>query len=64
VRAGGIVFADDYQLASVARAVSFCTTNLGWRVEEVSTADPLHHWTVLRTSETPRQRPFDHYVDF
>ena len=28
VRGGGIVFLDDYQLPAVARAVSFCTTNL------------------------------------
>jgi predicted O-methyltransferase YrrM len=64
VRAGGIVFVDDYQLPSVARAVSFCTTNLGWKVEETSTDDDLHHWTVLRTPDVPPQRPFDHYADF
>jgi len=64
VCAGGIVFVDDYQLPSVARAVSFCTTNLGWEVEELSTDDDLHHWTVLRTAHVPPQRPFDHYVDF
>lgn len=64
VRAGGIVFVDDYQLPSVARAVSFCTTNLGWKVEEVSSEDDLHHWAVLRTAHVPPQRPFDHYVDF
>jgi len=64
VRAGGILFVDDYQLPSVARAVSFCTTNLGWKVEEVSTADDLHHWTALRTAHVPPQRPFDHYADF
>jgi predicted O-methyltransferase YrrM len=64
VCAGGIVFVDDYQLRSVARAVSFCTTNLGWKVEEVSTDDDLHHWAVLRTAPLPPQRPFDHYVDF
>lgn len=64
VRAGGILFVDDYQLPSVARAVSFCTTNLGWKVEEVSTDDGLHHWTVLRTPHVPPRRSFDHYVDF
>jgi predicted O-methyltransferase YrrM len=64
VRAGGIIFVDDYQLPSVARAVSFCTTNLGWTVEEVSTDDDLHHWAVLRTTHVPPQRPFDHYVEF
>jgi predicted O-methyltransferase YrrM len=64
VHAGGIVFVDDHQLPAVARAVSFCTTNLAWKVEEVSTDDDLHHWTVLRTARVPPERSFDHYVDF
>jgi predicted O-methyltransferase YrrM len=63
VAAGGVVFVDDYELPSVARAVSFCTTNLGWKVEQVS-SDELHHWAVLRTAKVPPERPFDHYVDF
>ena len=64
VRPGGIVFVDDYQLPAVARAVSFCVTNLGWTLEEVSAADDLHRWAVLRTSTVPDTRPFDYYVDF
>ena len=64
VRAGGVVFVDDYQLAAVARAVSFCLTNLGWRIEEVSAADDFHQWAVLRTSDAPDTRPFDYYVEF
>ncbi len=64
VRKGGIVFVDDYQLRSVARAVSFCINNLGWTVEEVSTHNALHHWAVLRTAAVPLQRNFDHYVNF
>ena len=64
VRPGGIVFVDDYQLPAVARAASFCTTNLGWTVEEVSPIDELHQWAVLRTPQTPPERPFDHFVDF
>jgi predicted O-methyltransferase YrrM len=64
VRPGGIVFLDDYQLPSVARAASFYQTNLGWRLEEVSTPDDLHRWAVLRTSALPDARPFDHFVDF
>lgn len=62
VHPGGILFVDDYQLPSITRAVSFCTTNLGWDIEEVSTDDDLHHWAVLRTAHIPPQRPFDHYV--
>jgi predicted O-methyltransferase YrrM len=64
VRPGGIIFLDDYQLRSVSRAVSFCTNNLGWAVEEESPDDDLHRWVVLRTALVPLQRPYDHYVDF
>jgi predicted O-methyltransferase YrrM len=64
VRPGGIVFVDDHQLAAVEKAVSFFVANLGWKVEEVSTRDPLHHWAVLRTSTVDDARPFDHFVDF
>lgn len=64
VRAGGIVFVDDYQLPAVARSASFFVKNLGWTIEEVSAEDGLHQWAVLRTSEGPDTRPFDFYVDF
>jgi predicted O-methyltransferase YrrM len=64
VQKGGIIFVDDYQLRSIARAVSFCTTNLDWTIEEVSARDPLHQWAVLRTARVPLQRGFDHHVDF
>jgi predicted O-methyltransferase YrrM len=64
VRARGVVFLDDYQLPAVERAVSFCTTNLGWTLEEVSAPDDRHQWAILRTSRTPDTRAFDHYVDF
>lgn len=64
VRSGGIIFVDDYELPSVRRAVSFCTTNLGWTIEERSTADDLHHWAAVRTAKIAPQRSFDHYVDF
>jgi predicted O-methyltransferase YrrM len=64
VHAGGIVFVDDYQLLAVARAASFFVTNLGWRMEEVSAADELHQWAVLRTSAVPDTRSFDDFEDF
>src|SRR5215216_4531777 len=64
LRPGGIAVLDDYQLPAVARAVSFCVTNLGWTLEEVSAADDLHWWAVLRTSAVADTRPFDYYVDF
>jgi hypothetical protein len=51
-------------LPAVGRAASFCLTNLGWRLEEVSPADDLHQWAVLRTTEVPDTRPFDYYVEF
>jgi hypothetical protein len=49
---------------AVARAASFCLTNLGWSLEEVSEPDKFHQWTVLRTSTGPDERPWDHFVDF
>ncbi len=64
VRAGGVLFVDDYQLPAIRRAVSFFLTNLGWTLEEVSAADDSHQWAVLRTSAVPDTRPFDYYVDF
>jgi predicted O-methyltransferase YrrM len=64
VRLGGLVVVDDHQLPAVSRAVSFCTTNLGWTVEETSAEDPEHHWAVLRTARSPDARRFDHYVEF
>lgn len=64
LRAGGIVFMDDYQLPAVARATSFFLRNLDWVLEEVSTADELHHWAVLRTSDSLDTRPFDYHVEF
>jgi hypothetical protein len=53
-----------YQLPGVARAVSFCVTNLDWTLDEVSAADDLHRWAVLRTSAVADTRPFDYYVEF
>jgi predicted O-methyltransferase YrrM len=64
VRGGGVVIVDDYQLSSVVRAVSFCTTNLGWTLEEVSRDDEHHGWAVIRTAREPMERAFDHFVDF
>ena len=64
LRPGGVVFLDDYQLPAVARATAFCVTNLGWALEEVSPADELHRWAVVRTSREPDVRSFDHFVGF
>ncbi|MDP9388772.1 MAG: class I SAM-dependent methyltransferase [Actinomycetota bacterium] len=63
LRPGGVVFVDDYQLPAVARAVSFCVTNLGWELEEVSAPDEVHQWAVVRTRE-PGPRAFYHFVAF
>jgi len=64
IRPGGIVFVDDYQLPSVTKAVSFFVTNLGWTIEESSSADERHYWAVLRTRIDPAARSFDHFVEF
>ena len=61
---GAVVLVDDYQLPAVARAASFCLTNLAWTLEEVSPADDLHQWAALRTSTVPDTRAFDCYVEF
>jgi predicted O-methyltransferase YrrM len=64
LRRGAVVFLDDYQLPAVARAASFFLRNRAWTLEEVSPADALHQWAVLRTSRTADERPFDFYVEF
>jgi predicted O-methyltransferase YrrM len=64
VQPGGIVFVDDYQLPAVARAASFFVANVGWTIEQVSAADELHQWAVLRTSTVADNRRFDDFVDF
>ena len=64
LRAGGIVFLDDYQLSGVARAASFFTANLSWGVEETSSADHRHHWAVPPTGTGPDTRPLDYLADF
>jgi predicted O-methyltransferase YrrM len=64
LRPQGVVFVDDVQLPSVARATSFFVKNLGWTTEEISAPDEFHQWAVFRTPQTPDTRPFDHFVDF
>jgi predicted O-methyltransferase YrrM len=65
LKEGGIVFVDDTQLPGVRRAVEFCLTNLGWRVEVTGTEGPLHEWMILRTGPSDAfRRPFDQFVDF
>jgi predicted O-methyltransferase YrrM len=64
LRPGAVVFLDDHQLPAVARAASFFLRNLAWTLEEVSPADALHQWAVLRTARTADERRFDFYVEF
>lgn len=64
VHGGSVIFLDDYQLPSIKKAVAFCTSNLGWVIEEEGVADAKHHWAVLRTTSEPRERDFDYFVDF
>jgi predicted O-methyltransferase YrrM len=64
IHGGSVIFLDDYQLPSVKKAAAFCTSNLGWGVEEEGVADAKHHWVVLRTTPQPRERDFDYFVDF
>ena len=64
VRPGGIIVLDDYQLPGIARAAAFWLRNVGWTLVELSAADRLHRWAVLRTAAGPDTRPFDHFADF
>jgi predicted O-methyltransferase YrrM len=64
IRPEGMVVVDDYQLPSVYHATRFCTTNLGWTLEEESHENDLHHWAVLRTPRVPPERDFHHFVPF
>ncbi len=64
VRPGGIIFADDYQALAVAKAISFCLDNLGWKLEEASPSDEHHQWVVLRTPLETIPRSYPHFVDF
>jgi len=38
--------------------------NVGWTIEQVSPADELHQWAVLRTPTVADTRRFDDFVDF
>jgi predicted O-methyltransferase YrrM len=64
LRPAAVVFLDDYQVPAIAKAVSFFASNLGWRLEQVSDADELHQWAILRTAAESDARPFDYFVDF
>jgi predicted O-methyltransferase YrrM len=64
VRPDGIIFADDYQAPAVARAVSFCLTNLEWKLEEISPTDEHHQWVVLRMPREQITRSYPHFIDF
>jgi predicted O-methyltransferase YrrM len=64
VRPEGVIFADDYQAPAVAKAVSFCLNNLGWKLEEKAPSDEHHQWVVLRTVREPIPRQYPHFVDF
>jgi predicted O-methyltransferase YrrM len=64
VRPSGIIFVDDYQLPAIARAISFCTTNLGWSLEEVSGADEFHQWAVLKLPSEAIPRSFRDFIEF
>ena len=64
VRPEGIIFADDYQAPAVAKAVSFCLKNLGWKLEDMAPSDERHQWVILRTVREPVPRQYPHFVEF
>jgi predicted O-methyltransferase YrrM len=59
---GSTVFADDAHMPSVAHAVGYCTSNLGWTVESTG-VEGDESWSVLRTGPKERlQRGFDEFT--
>ena len=60
VRMGGVVALDDYELPGIHRAVSFFTSNLGWRILESIN----NRLVVLRTATEPDARDFRFFVEF
>lgn len=64
VKPEGVIFCDDYQAESVAKAVSFCITNLGQKIEEKSPSSEHHKWVVLRTIKEPLHRMYPHFNEF
>jgi predicted O-methyltransferase YrrM len=64
LKEGGVIFVDDAQLPGVQRAVRFCTTNLGWTIEDEG-HEGVHEWLVLRTgSHDAFLRPYAEFVSF
>lgn len=61
---GKVVFVDDYQLPAIAKSAGFCISNFGWKLEELSEADALHQWAILRLPSVPTARTFRDFVDF
>jgi predicted O-methyltransferase YrrM len=64
LRGGSVIFLDDYQLPAIRKALSFCTRNLQWTIEDDGVADDTHHWVVVRTAQRARPRNFDYFLDF
>lgn len=64
LKEGGVVFVDDVQLPTVARAVNFCIENLDW-VGEDQGKEGIHEWIVLRTgTHDAFLRPYAEFADF
>jgi predicted O-methyltransferase YrrM len=64
IKEDGVVFVDDVQLPGVERAVRFCVSNLGWRIEDEG-KEPSHEWCVLRTgAHDVFRRPMTEFVEF
>ncbi len=59
---GDVVFVDDTHHPPVAHAVAFCTSQLGWTVEEEGEDGPSEAWTVLRNG--PAERLTRRFTDF
>ena len=60
---GDPVFVDDTHDRAVSHAVAYCTSNLGWTVQETGEEGADQAWTILRTG--PRallERPYTEFT--
>ena len=59
LKKGSVIVLDDYSWAGINKAVSFCVTNLNWKIE-----DTFGDFVALRTSTEPDERPGRFLAEF
>ncbi len=59
LKKGSLIVLDDYSWAGINKAVSFCVTNLDWKLEET-----FGDFVALRTATAPDERPGRFLAEF